>query len=108
MSEAEFLKYVRDRMKTQFDVKRVILFGSRARGEATSESDFDILVIADTDVPFVKRQGMALTALGKHEYPVDLVVYTQSEADEAADILGSAVYWAEKEGKVFLALPSLA
>ena len=60
-------------------------------------------MIVDTDLPFVKRQGIALKALGVHEYPVDLLVYTQAEANEAAAILGSAVYWANREGKVFVA-----
>ena len=103
MSEANFLEYVSERMKSQFDVKKVILFGSRARGDAAPDSDFDILVVAETDIPFTKRQGIALTALGSLEFPVDLLVYTQAEADEAATILGSAVYWAQKEGKVYLA-----
>src|SRR5246127_1367872 len=34
-----------------FKPQRVILFGSRARGEATRDSDIDLLVVVDNDTP---------------------------------------------------------
>src|SRR6476620_11324672 len=34
-----------------FKPQRVILFGSRARGEATRDSDIDLLVVVDDDTP---------------------------------------------------------
>src|SRR5262245_39821836 len=34
-----------------FNPQRVILFGSRARGEATPDSDIDLLVVVDDDTP---------------------------------------------------------
>jgi predicted nucleotidyltransferase len=40
--------------------QRVILFGSRARGEATRDSDIDLLVIVDDDTP---RQKLSLATM---------------------------------------------
>jgi hypothetical protein len=37
-----------------FRPQRVILFGSRARGDATRDSDIDLLVIVDDDTPDAK------------------------------------------------------
>jgi uncharacterized protein len=37
-----------------FRPQRVILFGSRARGEATRDSDIDLLVVVDDDTPLEK------------------------------------------------------
>src|ERR1700738_85728 len=37
-----------------FRPQRVILFGARARGEATRDSDIDLLVIVDDDTPDAK------------------------------------------------------
>ena len=99
MSEAETLKFIYDRLKSSFDVKRMILFGSRATGRSSLESDYDLLVIAETDIPFIQRQGLALMALGKRDFPVDLLVYTSHEAERAAETPGSTVYWAFKEGR---------
>ncbi|KPJ68490.1 MAG: hypothetical protein AMJ45_02315 [Syntrophobacter sp. DG_60] len=35
---------------------RIVLFGSRARGEATSESDWDILILTDNVTPEFKKK----------------------------------------------------
>ena len=40
-----------DPIAEYFKPQRVILFGSRARGEATRDSDIDLLVIVDDDMP---------------------------------------------------------
>jgi HEPN domain-containing protein/predicted nucleotidyltransferase len=40
-----------DPLVEYFKPQRVILFGSRARGEATRDSDIDLLVIVDDDTP---------------------------------------------------------
>lgn len=37
-------------LKQQFPVQRVILFGSKARGQDTPESDIDLLVLTDDDL----------------------------------------------------------
>ncbi|MDR3689895.1 MAG: nucleotidyltransferase domain-containing protein [Fimbriimonas sp.] len=103
MSDAEVLKIIRDRLSGRIDVKRVILFGSRATGKATPESDYDVLVIADTEIPFIRRQGLALLDLGTRAFSVDLLVYTPEEAERESRMLGSAVYWAEREGKEYVA-----
>jgi len=42
-----------------FKPQRVILFGSRARGEATRDSDIDLLVIVDDDTPADKLSWKA-------------------------------------------------
>jgi HEPN domain-containing protein len=42
-----------------FKPQRVILFGSRARGEATRDSDIDLLVIVNDDTPPEKMTWMA-------------------------------------------------
>jgi len=103
VSDSEVLRIVRDRLSERFDVKRIILFGSRAIGKTVPESDYDVLVIADTEIPFIKRQGLALLDLGARDFAIDLLVYTPAEAEFEAQMLGSAVYWAEREGKEYVA-----
>ena len=36
---------------TVFDPRRVILVGSRARGDAREDSDYDLVVVLDDEVP---------------------------------------------------------
>jgi len=44
------LRRERDRLRQQFGVKRVALFGSYARGDQTESSDVDILVEVDPSI----------------------------------------------------------
>jgi predicted nucleotidyltransferase len=45
----------------------VILYGSRARGQASRESDYDLLVLTDGEVP-LKREDLFRTKL----FPIEL------------------------------------
>jgi len=101
MEDSEVLKLIYDRLSVLFPIERLILFGSRARGEAQPNSDYDVLVVVESEIPFVERQGRALLALGRRSFPVDLLVYTPVEVEREAAIRGSAVYWALREGTAY-------
>ncbi len=69
------------------DPYRVVLFGSAAAGKRESESDFDLLVILDSEAvsgTYDERMALrtavrkSIRAINRH-IPVDLVVYTRSE-----------------------------
>lgn len=62
------------------NVRKVILFGSLARGRAGEDSDIDLLVIMDSDVPFLKRSQCLYEAL-QPSVALDLLVYTPAEWD---------------------------
>ncbi len=97
--ERTVLTEIREQLEDKFNVLDLVLFGSRAKGNSREDSDYDVLVITDSEVPFVKRQGLALLALGKREYPLDLLVYTRAEIEQALTVPGSIVFWALKEGR---------
>jgi len=54
------LKAISERLKKEYRAEKVILFGSLARGEATVDSDADILVIAPTNERFFERMATVL------------------------------------------------
>jgi predicted nucleotidyltransferase len=78
----------------------IILFGSRARGEARPDSDLDLLVIEEKSgrrgAEFVRLRK----ALGEIGVPVDLVVYWTGEAEKWAEVPGTFIHEALKEGRV--------
>lgn len=41
-------------------VRRIVLFGSRARGDARSDSDYDVLVVVDRRSPEVRDALLAI------------------------------------------------
>jgi predicted nucleotidyltransferase len=62
----------------------VILFGSLARGQVGEDSDIDLLVVMDSDVPFLKRSQCLYEAL-QPTVALDLLVYTPTEWDRLRD-----------------------
>ena len=61
-----------------YNPQKIILFGSRASGQAGGESDWDIAVIKDTDDPYHDRV-IAARRLLRTTVAVDLFVFTQEE-----------------------------
>jgi predicted nucleotidyltransferase len=63
--------------------EKIILFGSYAYGEPTPDSDVDLLVILDTDAPRTERQWAVSRLLVPRLFPVDILVKTPAEIEEA-------------------------
>jgi predicted nucleotidyltransferase len=79
---------------------RVILFGSRARGEGRSDSDLDLLVI-EPDLKSRRAEFVRLRqALGDLGVPVDLIVVPASHVDEWGHFEGTMLNDALREGRV--------
>jgi len=74
----ETLREIVDRIVRGFSPVRIILFGSRARGTATADSDVDLLVV--TDRPGSKRrQAVAIDlALADISVAKDVVIYDRA------------------------------
>lgn len=60
-----------------------MLFGSYAYGTPTADSDVDLLVILDTDVPRRERAWLVSRLLIPRPFPVDLLVKTPDEIARA-------------------------
>lgn len=61
--------------------ERIYLFGSWARGEADDLSDLDLVVVADTMLPFFDRLKAAAALLPETIGAADILVYTPDEFD---------------------------
>ncbi|SNB71571.1 nucleotidyltransferase domain-containing protein [Thermoflexus hugenholtzii] len=60
--------------------ERIILFGSRARGEADPWSDHDIIVIKRTDQPFMERLREIVPYLVEFERPAEILTPPRSSS----------------------------
>ncbi len=72
---------IADRLKKDYHAQSVILFGSVGRGEASAESDTDLLVIAPTRQRFCERSATVLGLL-RDLYPglaLEPIVLTPEE-----------------------------
>ena len=78
---------------------KIVLFGSRARGDARQNSDIDLLVIADSNEPRHRRPRVLYGALSDILLPMDIVVYTPDEVEEWSEVRQAFVTTAVREGR---------
>lgn len=81
--------------------KKVILFGSYARGDATEHSDLDLMVVAPEN--YTKRREAMMAgqnAISYLDVGADVVVYSSDDFAERSHWCSNPAYWAIREGKV--------
>jgi len=81
-------------------IRRVILYGSRAQGSATEDSDFDLLVVEKDPVSKREEMRRLRQALRDQDYPVDVWVMGEQEFQETRGVIGGLAYPAHKYGVV--------
>lgn len=80
---------------TKFNPHKIILFGSYANGTQEEDSDIDLLIIQDTDLPIQQRGYDIRMSLIGSKMPFDILVYTnlefEQEKDNSSSFLNSAI-----------------
>jgi predicted nucleotidyltransferase len=100
----ELDRYVR-LLTARGDPERIIVFGSMASGEIEPWSDIDLVVVQQTDLPFMKRLR-EIRRLLKPRVGTDILVYTPGEFEQLRrerpfvreEILGKGVVLYERAG----------
>ena len=82
------------------DPERIVLFGSRARGDHRPDSDLDLLIIQRSALPRYQRAVPIRHAISGFFPSKDIVVYTPEEIAEWEDVPNAFVTTALSEGKV--------
>jgi predicted nucleotidyltransferase len=82
--------------------ERIVLFGSRARGDEQPGSDLDLLVVAGAPFTVAHSRQDALRrirrALGGVRIPVDILLYTPAEVDAWRDSPNHVIARSLREG----------
>ena len=99
MVDEQEIKRVAARLGKAADAQQVILFGSHARGEAGENSDVDLMIIAESDLPRFKRSRKLYKQLQPYPFGMDLVVYTPREIERGKKSHVSFVSAVLREGK---------
>jgi predicted nucleotidyltransferase len=80
---------------------QMYLFGSRARGDSSSNSDYDILIVSRKKVRIkekIKLFSKLRRLLAKKKYNVDIVIKSAAEVNYYKDKTGHIVRSALREG----------
>lgn len=97
--EAKLSEMVR-RIVDGFHPQKIILFGSRARGDAAPDSDADLLVVMHVRGSRRRQAARMDAALAGIGLPKDIIIVTPSEFERLRHVVGGIVYPAVREGRV--------
>ena len=78
---------------------RIVLFGSRARGDAHPDSDLDLLIVEDSNLPRYRRSPQYLRALVGVFPAKDIVVWTPAEIEAWRNVPQAFITTALREGQ---------
>ncbi len=80
---------------------QILLFGSRARGQARSDSDWDFLIVVDHPLSGETRRRLAarlVMRLGLAGLPADILLLPYGQFARYRDDVGHIAYYAVREG----------
>ena len=84
----------------KLDIRKLILFGSRARGDFREDSDFDLIVVSDDfeSAKGYKRAPELYRAWDSDNYSVDFVCLTSEEFEKIKGNRQTIIGLAVEEG----------
>jgi len=98
------LQEVVERLVEVYQPERIYLFGSRARGEAGPDSDYDILVVVPDNASRERhRSDAGYLALWSTGAPAEIMVWTHSAFQSRADMVASLPATVTREGRILYA-----
>ncbi|MCY3904573.1 MAG: nucleotidyltransferase domain-containing protein [Caldilineaceae bacterium] len=98
------LEQIVQKIVEEVDPEQVILFGSRARGDARADSDVDLVVVESE--PFDQQRSRRLQTARLHrslagfDVAKDLLLYSRDEVEYWRDSLNHVLARALREGRV--------
>ena len=100
-----WLPQIAGRLVRAMDPARIVLYGSRARGDQRPDSDYDLLVILDQVDDRRAARLEVRRLLDDLPLSKDVMVASVSDIDDPDDPPWGALYWALQEGKTIYERP---
>lgn len=103
--DTELIEQIVRTIVERFAPRRIVLFGSRARGDHRPDSDLDLFIEMESSLRPPERAVDIRSAFGLHPWSMDLLVYTPQEVERLRDVFGTLLFTIEREGKVLYERP---
>lgn len=99
LEQDQNLNEIVSKLKNHFKPEKTYLFGSRANGTATTDSDYDLfLIIKNSNLSQIKRMQEARKILSDRTVSVDVFIYTEDEFADWKDEFSSIAHTVATEG----------
>lgn len=99
MIGVEKISEIVKKIATGYKPDKIILIGSYASGTPNENSDLDLIIIKDSNLPRPERTIQVRKLIFGSMVPIDLIVYTPEEIKESIDNQYSFIFKALKTGK---------
>lgn len=103
MITTQNIEEIKNRIVKNFNPEKIILFGSYANGNATEDSDLDLLIIQQTDLPKKERRLPVRNILRDMKIPMDILIYTPEEVERWKNASMAFITRIVNEGKIIYA-----
>jgi uncharacterized protein len=90
------IEMIKNDIVNKYNPKRIMLFGSQAKGTARTKSDIDLCIVKDTDNKKDLIMDMYINI--EAEKPFDLLLYTEKEWEKNLKDKLSFAYLINKQG----------
>ena len=98
--DTETIKRLTELLVQAAKPNRIIMFGSRARGEEGEDSDLDVMVVEEAVLDRVGEMVRLNRLLRSFDIPVDLLVVSAEKFNYWRDTPGNVYFEAATEGEV--------
>lgn len=101
--ETRILKVIKEEIeKNGLKVLKIILFGSRAKGEAKEDSDWDFFIVINEEIDFKMKKEILSSIYKKLVEELnddfEIVITSLRKFNEAKNVVGTLSYEVEKDG----------
>ncbi len=100
MVTQEQINEIKRRIIENIKPQKIILFGSYGDGNPTEDSDLDLLIVKESNIPRYKRGREIRKHLRGLKIPVDLLVYTKNEIQKWSNVKTAFITTVMGKGKV--------
>ncbi len=97
------LDEIASRIVSAFAPKRILLYGSRASGDARPDSDYDLLIVWKDENPPASRAATVRRELLGLNFAMDIAVVTPREYERLRTRRTHIVAIADREGRLLYA-----
>lgn len=99
MASEPKLKRLISLARKRLKAKQVWIFGSRARGDAREDSDWDVFIVVPDSVPDYEFNPMVTWKIGRDAgLTADVVAEHEADVNAAANSINTLAYYLPREG----------
>jgi predicted nucleotidyltransferase len=89
---------IKQNLLSKFDLQKIILFGSQARGTADNKSDVDLLIISEFQEDRFNLMDKMRVCLMQLNYAFDVIILSKNEFERDKKYPGTVARYAADEG----------